>query len=200
MTLTFEQLPYVYQIEALAHVVWWAQMGTQTTYQQLEDAVKQESLKVWQEEKYDQNNVNNVLMHLTRNNSVRSTVAVVLNRLLNYRKNSFLGKQSFGDNTDDNYRRQNGRWIPLMNKVYQEQVDKNQTLQTQLTQAQQQIQQTGQQQQTTITELQNQIASLNQQLVQANNTNSQLQQENNELWEQLTSVQMETKIVQQPPK
>ena len=86
---------------------------------------------------------------------------------------------------DNQYRGGNGRYMPLMNEVYQKQVDKNQQLQTQLTQAQQQVNQ----QQQTITNLSSQVTNLN-------NTNSQVQSQLTAAQLQNTQLQKEKEALQ----
>jgi len=179
MNLTFEQLPFVYQAEALAHARWWAGMGIKTTYQQLEDDVKQEALKIWNEEKYDQHNI---LRNFTRN---LPSVVIVLNRFLSYKRTS-----SFGDGTDLNYRRSTGNMgMLLVNEIYQKQLDKNQQLQTQL--AQLQTSQTNNQ------ELQNQVNQQQQTITNLNNTNNQLQNDLNQSNQQNTQLQNDKNTLQQ---
>src|SRR5579862_4368756 len=95
--MTFEQTPFVYQVETLIHVSWFAQAGLQPPYtaQTLEHDLKQEALRIWQKQKYESNNVGR---NLTPDNGRRNTLISILERLLRYRKTS-----DFGDKMDAHY-------------------------------------------------------------------------------------------------
>ena len=122
----FEELPFVYQVELLSHLNWFADTGLLTTRQQLEDAMKQEAIRIWDEQRHEQNNI---LINLTPNNSRRGDVPRLLNRLLSYRRT-----EKFGQRLDLHQPR-----IDTMNELYQKQLDKNQQLQNQVNQQQQTI-------------------------------------------------------------
>ena len=171
MTLTFEELPFVFQIETLVLTEWWSDAGVRTSYQQLEDAMKKEMVALWETGTYNRDNITE---HLVYSSDSKYRGDRSLNRLSTYKRTS-----KFGEGVDNAYRGGNGRYMPLMNEVYQKQVDKNQQLQTQLTQAQQQVNQ----QQQTITNLNNQVTNLN------NTNNSQLQS-------QLTAAQLQNAQLQ----
>ena len=83
MTLTFEQLPILYQAETLFHVEWLSVGGLQTTRQRLEDDLKQEALRIWQDERYEQDNV---LRNLRANNNRRGAVVPILDRIFQYKR------------------------------------------------------------------------------------------------------------------
>jgi len=176
MTLTFDQLPFVFQIETLVLTEWWSNAGVRTSYQQLEDAMKKEMVALWETGTYNRDNITE---HLVYSSDSKYRGDRSLNRLSTYKRTS-----KFGEGVDNQYRGGNGRYMPLMNEVYQKQVDKNQQLQTQLTQTQQQVNQ----QQQTITNLSSQATNLNQlqsQLTAAQLQNTQLQKEKEALQKQL---------------
>jgi len=85
MKMTFEQLPLLFQTEVLIHVKWLGDEGLQNSYthQTLENDLKQEALRIWQEERYEQENI---LRNLAPNNSCRNHVPNILSRLLKYKK------------------------------------------------------------------------------------------------------------------
>lgn len=116
MAIIFEQLPLVYQVETLIHVKYYGERGFQTpyTYQTLEKDFKQEALRIWQEEKYEQGNIDNVLRNLSLENDRRGEVRFVFERLLQYKKSS-----KFGD-VDHLYRD-----FKITNDIYKRQLDNN---------------------------------------------------------------------------
>ena len=113
MTQGFEQLPIVYQAETLVHVKWFGERGIQTPYtiQTLENDLKQQAVRIWQEETYDQNEI---LKNLSSDNNRRVWVEGVLERLLRYKKTL-----QFEDGMDVHYRDKK-----LMNDIYKNQFDK----------------------------------------------------------------------------
>jgi len=126
MTLAFDQLPVLYQSEALAHVPWWGERGLQTTTQQLENDLKHEALRIWQEEKHNQDNI---LRHLAPDNDRRDTVIIVFERLLKYKR-----EWKFGEGVDEAYYK--GRQISwvfnLSSKQFQSWSEENQQLDQQI--------------------------------------------------------------------
>ncbi len=120
MTIIFEQTDYVYQIETLVHTNWLGDRGIQTpyTYQTLEDDLKYEAVKIWEERKYDQNTI---LRNLTPENERRNDVVFILERLSRYRKTSLF------EDVDGCYRDKN-----MMNDMYKKQLDKVEQLEQQI--------------------------------------------------------------------
>ncbi|MDR1670307.1 MAG: hypothetical protein LBR43_01090 [Spiroplasmataceae bacterium] len=113
----FEKLPFVCQVETLVYVNWLGETGIKSpySYQTIEEALKQQALRVWNEKTYDENEI---LKMLTENNARKGDIKHVLERILLYKNTS-----SFGEDMNARY-----RWnaIGIMNSVYQKQLEINQ--------------------------------------------------------------------------
>lgn len=113
----FDKLPLVYQVETLVHVNWYGSSGIVNlyNYQTLEESLKNQALRIWNDQDYDEDEI---LKQLTQENSRSSTVVTLLDRLLLYKRTL-----SFGSEMDNHY-----RWnsINTMNSIYQNQLNLNQ--------------------------------------------------------------------------
>ena len=133
MTLTFEQLPFLYQIETVECANW---VGANV------DNYKREALRIWEEEKYEPGNI-----HATQR---RNEVESLFQRLLRYKRN-----WRFVDGVDQLYRnyRGGGRVHNVSQNQFEAWTEKNQQLQVQLAQLQKNNQELQKQLQAAMNEL-----------------------------------------------